>query len=160
MAMPVARRQLTVRGVVALAMTLPALVGGLARPARAQVITLTPAQPSIADSVKVTAGNSFANGCWFIQNNGTCQTPLVDTLKVLAEVSYCSSCSFCPANAPIYQQTCNFGLLPAGTHIALLTEVHTNPADPLPTKSVSITFEVLAPTSVSYLVQVNDRFEA
>jgi hypothetical protein len=137
--------RLALPNVFALAVLLAALVVWTVRPARAQGITFIPPEPTIADSVKVMVGNGFSSGCWTIRDRA-CQTPAPDSLKLVVQISYCSACQFCPTNAPTYLETCNFGLLSAGTHTFVLSELHSNPADPLPTIWRPVTFTVLAAT--------------
>jgi hypothetical protein len=125
----------------------------VAQPASASPgIVISPAHPTSADSVRVTVSNDFGSRCWAI-SQPSCTPVLLDTLATIVTLNYCSGDPICACNDfPFtYQRTCNFGVLPAGTYIAVFTELHINPYDPLHTFTQTLGFTVVDGTSVATL---------
>jgi hypothetical protein len=114
-----------------------------------QVVRVSPANPTTADSVRVTAYSGFPQtGCWQI-GDVACGFAQPDTLTVVVPIGYCNGLPGCLcADFPMnYQRACTFGPLPAGTFVARFTELHTSSYDRLASFTRTARFEVTGTTS-------------
>ena len=122
------------------------LVAGWTSEARAWVaaLTVSPAAPTPADSIQVTATSIDPVGLWVVGPT-TCAVVSGDTLVMTLPVDFwCSSIN--PDLSVRYVRTCAFQPLRAGTYVARFVESHFNPCDPETTETATVTFTVRAPT--------------
>jgi hypothetical protein len=125
------------------ALALALALGCWTAPARALVLHLSPAQPTVHDSIMVTAQGGFISTCWR-DTAQVCATLPGDTLALTIDVSYCRGLVSCPCfEAPWpYTRSCRFGPLPAGAYVAAVTELHSGPYDGEPTLTQTLAFVV------------------
>jgi len=102
--------------------------------------------PTIADPVHVVAHSGFGNLCWGVTSTD-CARIGPDTVQVTVATVHDTG-GGCPDMVYSYERTCDFGLLPAGTYVAVFTELH----DPLlPSSTATLAFTVTAPTPVVHV---------
>ncbi len=107
-------------------------------------ISIRPASPTSTDSITVKVRNVLASQCWSVANQASCSMVQPDTLVIQVSVNYCGglpSC-WCPQFPFQYDLACTFAPLAAGTYVARFVEFHVNPADPLPSVTMTAQFTV------------------
>ena len=120
-----------------------------ARPAAATV-TVVPAMPGPADTVRVRADGEFIMGATWSITSSDCAPITPDSLILTVTVQYCNGAPGClgQANPVRFTRTCAFPPLPVGPYVAVSRERHVNPLDPRPVVEESVRFTVSAPTPV------------
>lgn len=110
-----------------------------ASPAMAQRVTVSPAQPTATDSVKVTAISALDCASWSLDSYG-CAVVAPDTLAITVNVLYCHGGSECVCDQwPIrYERTCTFAPLLPGTYVARFIQNRLN--NPYPYVPDRLTF--------------------
>ncbi len=109
-------------------------------------LRIVPAAPQVGDTVRVEVDSWFPSTCW--RDTGqTCAVGPDDSLKFTVDVGYCSGMPSCGCALVIvpYHRVCDFGVLPAGSYIAVFTERHVSPYDPEPGFTWSLPFSVIGP---------------
>lgn len=99
-------------------------------------IVVSPLQPTVDDSVKVTVKSGFPSLCWTVLAE-SCAVHSPDTVLVSVSIQYCGGgapCN-CPQLPMAYQRTCNFGLMATGSYVARFDELHINPNDPIQSRT-------------------------
>jgi len=110
-----------------------------------QSVEIVPAAPTIVDNVHVVVHSGFGDRCWGVTSTD-CAPVGKDTVLVTVATQHDTG-GACPDQAWTYDRTCAFGLLPAGSYVAVFTELH----DPLPSSTVTLVFTVTAPTPVVHM---------
>lgn len=117
-------------------------------PAWAQVVRVSPLNPTASDSIRVTAYSGFSStGCWDV-GDVACAMTAPDTLSIVVAIGYCHGLPgcMCAAFPMSYQRSCTFGPLSAGGYVAKFTELHTSSYDRLATFSRTTPFVVSGTT--------------
>ena len=128
-------------GMVACALCLTA---GVAHAVTVPSLTVSPPNPTPADSIKLMVTTIDYQGCWDV-SAPTCAGLAADTLSTTVAVHYVCTTLF-PDLSHRYDWTCALAPLPPGTYVAEYTELHVDSWDPTLTQSLVVPFTVGAAT--------------
>ena len=115
--------------------------------AHAHVFGVVPSNPTTQDSVTIWVAGGFGVGCWrFVSKD--CHPPDGDQIVIDSyTLDWYEPGMACPAEAPPYAFTCEYGNLPSGHYVVTVTEHHESLRTPAPHVH-AIEFDVLGSVSV------------